>query len=85
MRRRKPRGPRQINLRLDEPLRRKLEALAKERQVSTNQLMNQFIAEGIEKSREKFAEAVATAVVERMGTWRGLLAPREQKKEGGNT
>jgi hypothetical protein len=84
MRRRKPRGPRQINLRLDEPLRRKLESAAKERQISTNQLMNELLAAGLEKSPEKFAESVAKAVVERMGTWPGLLASQQQKKEGGN-
>ena len=82
--RRPRRRPRQINLRLAEPLRHRLVVAAKERQISTNQLMNELLAAGLEKSPEKFAESVAKAVVERMGTWPGLLASQQQKKEGGN-
>ena len=44
--RRKP--IRQINLRIDEALRRKLEATAKERGISANQLMRQLLEDGVE-------------------------------------
>jgi hypothetical protein len=55
-RRRRPRTPRQINLRIDEPLRRRLEAEAKERQISTNQLMNQLLADGLENKAKQSLE-----------------------------
>jgi|SRR6516165_787796 len=45
---RRRRRPRQINLRLAEPLRHKLQAAAKERQISTNQLMRQLLEAGLE-------------------------------------
>ena len=41
--RRPRRRPRQINLRLAEPLRHRLVVAAKERQISTNQLMRQLL------------------------------------------
>ena len=98
MRRRKPRGPRQINLRLDEPLRRKLEALAKERQVSTNQLMAQLLEAGLEENKDKtIAETIAKAVAKRLGfrkvpsrpppprTLIGSVSSQQHKKEGGDT
>jgi hypothetical protein len=75
-RRRRPRSPRQINLRVDEPLRRKLEATAKERQISTNQLMNQLLETGLEELRspsrpmmkgKTIAEDIAEAVAKRLG------------------
>ena len=47
MRRRKPRRPRQINLRLDEALRSRLEAAASERQTNTTQLMRQLLEGGL--------------------------------------
>jgi hypothetical protein len=89
---RKPREPRQINLRIDEELRRKLEATAKERQISTNQLMTQLLEDGLNKSPEKFAQSVAMAVVQelgvqQMGSPRVLLdtkSSQQRKKEGGN-
>jgi hypothetical protein len=39
---------RQINLRIGEALRRKLQAAAKERQISTNQLMRQTLEDATE-------------------------------------
>ena len=44
--RRKP--IRQINLRIDEALRRKLETAAKDRRISINQLMRQLLEDGVE-------------------------------------
>ena len=93
MRRRKPR---QINLRINEELRRKLESAAKERRISTNQLMRQLLEDGLENSPEKFARSVAKAVVLQLqespldlqGSPRALLdteSSQQHKKEGGNT
>jgi hypothetical protein len=65
MRRHKP--IRQINLRITEQLRRKLEAAAAERQISTNQLMGQLLEEGLEDKAESFAQRVARAVVKQLG------------------
>jgi hypothetical protein len=42
------RRPRQINLRLTEPLRRKLQTTAKARGISTTQLMRQLLETGLE-------------------------------------
>ena len=46
MARRKP--IRQINLRISEELRRKLETAAKDRRISINQLMRQLLEDGVE-------------------------------------
>jgi hypothetical protein len=51
---------RQINLRITEPLRRRLEIAAKERQISTNQLMGQLLETGLEdKLEDKLANYFA--------------------------
>jgi HicB family len=50
MRRRKP--IRQINLRIAEQLRQKLEIAAKERGISTNQLMRQLLEDGLENENK---------------------------------
>ena len=89
----------QVNLRIKETLRRKLEAAAKEHQVSFNQELTARLEDSLEKetvqSLENAAQSLAqdalrlrsltNTVVERMGTWPGLLASQQQKKEGGKT
>ena len=61
--------PRQINLRISEGLRRKLEAAAKKRQISTNLLMRQLIEDGLDSKagQSKFIESIVKGVVERLG------------------
>ena len=57
--RRKP--IRQINFRIDEALRRKLEATAKERGISANQLMRQLLEDSLEneiKAKQSLEERV---------------------------
>ena len=59
--RRKP--IRQINLRIDEALRRKLEATAKVRGISANQLMRQLLEDGLEietKAKQSLENRVRT-------------------------
>ena len=59
MARRKP--IRQINLRISEELRRKLEAAAQERRISTNELMRQLLEDGLEneiKAKQSLEERV---------------------------
>jgi len=81
MRRRKAIHQTQINLRINPALRTKIERAAKERQISTNQLMNELLEEGLEDKAEKFAQRVARAVVERLGAVGG--ASREPSFVGG--
>jgi hypothetical protein len=96
MRRRKP--IRQINLRITEPLRRKLETAAAERGISTNQLMAQLLEAGLEENKDKtIAETIAKAVAKRLGfrkvpsrpppprTLIGSVSSQQHKKEGGDT
>jgi hypothetical protein len=87
MRRRKVR---QINLRINEEFRRKLETAAEERGISTNQLMRQLLEDGLENKAKQFenlARSVAKAVVQelgvqRMGSPRPLLdTPQQQRKK----
>jgi hypothetical protein len=68
-------------LRINPALRTKIERAAKERQISTNQLMNELLEEGLEDKAEKFAQRVARAVVERLGAVGG--ASREPSFVGG--
>jgi hypothetical protein len=89
----------QVNARIKEKLRRKLEAAAKEHQVSFNQELTTRLEDSFEKETvqtfENAAQSIAQdalrlrsladTVVERMGTWPGLLASQQQKKEGGKT
>src|SRR6516165_11310849 len=57
--RRPRRRPRQINLRLAEPLRHRLVVAAKERQISTNQLMRQLLEAGLEtKAKPSVADLI---------------------------
>jgi len=66
MRRRKIR---QINLRLTEPLRARLEAAAAERQISTNQLMRQLLEDGLDpkpKQSEFLIRSIVEGVAERI-------------------
>ena len=59
MARRKP--IRQINLRISEELRRKLEKAAQERRISTNELMRQLLEDGLEneiKAKQSLEERV---------------------------
>ena len=92
---RRRRRPRQINLRLAEPLRHKLQATAKERQISTNQLMRQLLEEGLEANKDKtIAETIAKAVAKQLGfskvprrprpprTLIGSISPQQHKNEG---
>jgi hypothetical protein len=89
----------QVNARRKEKLRRKLEAAAKEHQVSFNQELTTRLEDSFEKETVQTFEnaaqslaqdalrlrSLADTVVERMGTWPGLLASQQQKKEGGKT
>jgi hypothetical protein len=60
MRRRKPTAIRQINLRINEKLRRQLETAAKERQISINQLIRSRLESDLdEKDTEDLIGAAA--------------------------
>jgi hypothetical protein len=90
MGRRKP--IRQINLRITEALRSKLEAAAIERRVSTNELMRQLLEAGLENEKK-----IKQSLEERVRRLENLVqysppplplleAERQQKqKEGDNT
>jgi hypothetical protein len=89
MARRKP--IRQINLRVTEQLRQRLESAAQERRISTNELMRQLLEDGLEN--EKAKQSLENRVrnledrVQRMGSPTALLeAERRQRdqEEGGN-
>jgi hypothetical protein len=88
MGRRKP--IRQINLRISEALRSKLEAAAKERRVSTNELMRQLLEAGLEnekKTKQSLEERVRglESLVQRFQSPRPLLeAEQKNQKEGGD-
>jgi hypothetical protein len=95
MGRRKP-TIRQINLRLDETLRGRLERAAKERRVSVNELMRQLLEAGLEseeKTKQSFEarlrglERGYESLVQRFGPPLPLLEAARQKKqeEGGDT
>jgi hypothetical protein len=57
---------RQINLRLTETLRRKLETAALERQISTNQLMRLLLEDGLEnKAKQQSLEERVRRLEER--------------------
>jgi plasmid stability protein len=89
----------QVGLRLREDLRRKLAAAAEEHHRSFNEELTKRLEESLEKETvqtlENAAQSLAqdalrlrsltSTVVERMGTWPGLLASQPQKKEGGKT
>ena len=93
-RRRKP--IRQINLRITEHLRKRLEATAAARGISTNQLMGQLLEAGLENKIKTFAEDIAKAVAKRLGfskvppwpplprTLIGSASSQQHKKEGGD-
>jgi predicted DNA-binding protein len=96
MRRRKIR---QINLRLGEPLRRRLETAAAEREISTNQLMRELLEAGLDNLENKdanIAETIAKAVAKQLGfskvprrprpprTFIGSISSQQHKKEGGD-
>jgi hypothetical protein len=73
---------RQINLRITEQLRRKIEAEAAERQISTNQLMTQLLKDGLDKPPEKFVDALAKALVKQLGAVApppGRVLPPDQR------
>ena len=95
MRRRKP--IRQINLRITEQLRARLEAAAAGRGISTNQLMAQLLEAGLEKMKGKtIADDIAEAVAKRLGwskvppwppqprTLISSLSSQQDKNEGGD-
>jgi hypothetical protein len=70
---------RQINLRITEPLRRRLEAAAEEREISTNQLMGQLLEAGLENLENKdanLAETIAKAVAKQLGFSKVPRQPR---------
>ena len=87
MRRRKPR---QINLRINEELRRKLEAAAKERQISTNQLMRQLLEDGLENKAKQSLEVRVRRLEDLLQISKPPLALTEaerrqrEQEEGGN-
>jgi ribosome recycling factor len=91
MRRRKP--IRQINLRINEELRRKLEGAAEERRISINELMRQLLEESLEnrnKAKQSLEDRVRRleSLVQRSESPLPLLeAERRQREqeEGGNT
>jgi hypothetical protein len=94
MRRRKP--IRQINLRITEQLRARLEAAAAGRGISTNQLMAQLLEAGLENKNKTIADDIADAVAKRLfskvpsrprppRTLMGLLSSQQDRKEGGDT
>jgi plasmid stability protein len=86
----------QVNLRIKETLRRKLEVAAKEHQVSFNQELTARLEDSLEKETVKSIESAAQSlaqdalrlrsltntVVERMGTWPGLHPPQQKQEDG---
>jgi hypothetical protein len=78
-------------LRINEELRRKLGAAAKERQISTNQLMRQLLEDGLETNAKPSFESRLRNLedhVQRMGSQRLLLdeaewRQRDQEEGGG--
>jgi ribosome recycling factor len=91
MRRRKP--IRQINLRITEQLRQRLESAAQERRISTNELMRQLLEDGLEKEnkdKQSLEDRVRRLeeAVQRSDTplpARVAAAEEARKKEGGKT
>jgi hypothetical protein len=99
MRRRKPNATVQVNLRIKEKLRRKLEAAAKEHEVSFNQEITARLEDSLEGKAKQSLENIAVDIelawrrfddktnklVERMGSWPGLLnaKPPRQEQEEG--
>ena len=88
MARRKP--IRQINLRITEQLRQRLESAAQERRISTNELMRQLLEDGLEnenKAKQSLESRLRNLEdrVQRMGSPTALLAERRQRdqEEGG--
>ena len=70
---------RQINLRITEPLRRRLETAAEEQEISTNQLMGQLLEAGLENLENKdanVAETIAKAVAKQLGFLKVPRRPR---------
>jgi uncharacterized protein (DUF1778 family) len=96
MRRRKK--IRQINLRITDDLRGRLQRAADERRVSINQLMRQLLEAGLENNAQLSLENVARRLtnlenhLQRFetplgspATLTGIVSPQQQKKERSNT
>jgi hypothetical protein len=89
MGRRKP--IRQINLRITEQLRQRLESAAQERRISVNELMRQLLEDGLENEKRTKESLEARVrglerLVQRFGPSLALLEAERQKKqkEGGD-
>ena len=78
--RRKP--IRQINLRINDELRRKLETAAKDRRISINQLMRQLLEDGVED--ENKAQTVEDRV-RNLEDCVFIFKSPVRDQEGGNT